>query len=258
MQVDSELVITAVVLSLIVLVLVAFYIALIVAAQNRKIRFDAERKSLHQAMLIEVANAEKEATQNTLSLIGRELHDNVGQLLTATHLGMTHHFGDELEESEDLQRVLSTLEACIDEVGRLGRALNNEFWQRRDLFDAIVDEAARLEHLGTFMIPVEHDGEKDGLSNEERVMLFRAFQEIVQNAIKYSRARTLSIKLQSSPLLIHIADDGKGFNTEVHSLGSGILNVKKRCDLVNMSAVLTSQPEKGTTWTITRKRTNTK
>jgi signal transduction histidine kinase len=224
-----------------------------VAAQNRKIRFEAEKRNLHQAMLIEVAKAEKEATQNTLNLIGRELHDNVGQLLTATHLGMTHHFGQQLDESEDLQRVLSTLEACIDEVGRLGRALNNEFWQRRDLFDAIVDEAARLEHLGTFLIPVEHDGKKDGLSNEERVMLFRAFQEIVQNAMKYSRARKLAIKLQSAPLLIEISDDGIGFNTEMESLGSGIQNVIKRCELVNMTAVLNSQPQKGTTWTITRK-----
>ena len=258
MHVDGELVITAVVLTLTVLVLVAFYIALIVGAQNRKIKFDAEKKNLHQTMLIEVAKAEKEATQNTLSLIGRELHDNVGQLLTATHLGMTHHFGEQLDESEDLQRVLSTLEACIDEVGRLGRALNNEFWQRRDLFDAIVDEAIRLEHLGTFLIPIEHDGKKDGLTNEERVMLFRAFQEIMQNAIKYSRARKLLIKLQSEPLRIEIHDDGKGFDTTIESLGSGILNIKKRCELVNMSAVLESQPQKGTKWTITRKAPPTK
>lgn len=249
---ETNLVVTAIILTLTMVALVSFYILLLVTTQNRKLRFDAEKKDLQQATLMEVAKAEKEATQTALSEIGRELHDNVGQLLAATQIGLMYHFKDELESSTAMQKIVSTLETSIDELSRLGRALNSDFWKERDLFAAIVEEAARLEHLGNFIIPVEQHGDEDGLNHNERVIVYRAFQEIVQNALKHSKAGVIRISLRASPFYLSIADDGKGFDMSIGSKGTGIKNIRHRCDMINMIASVESQPGKGTTWEIKR------
>jgi signal transduction histidine kinase len=249
---DNDLVITAIVLTLIMMVLVSFYILLIVNAQNRKLRFQSEKQELQQLTAIEVSKAEKEATQATMAHIGRELHDNVGQLLAATQIGMMNHFGEALDTNPELHRIASTLDASIDEVSRLGRALNNDFWRNRDLFAAILEEAVRIEQLGGIKVNVAHDDANDALNHNERVMLFRVFQEIMSNALKYSSAQTIDIRLKSAPLNIEIHDNGKGFNPEIASTGSGLKNIHHRCQLIGVSAELISSPGKGTHWKLTR------
>jgi signal transduction histidine kinase len=221
------------------------------SSQESKLKHKAEKERIEQEKLLEVEKAEKEAIQNTLSEVGRELHDNVGQLLTAAQLGLMRHFG-EMDNDLAFQEILRLMELSIDEVSQMGRAMNSDFWKHRDLFEAIVLEASRLERVGAFVVHVQQKDEADGLSEHARIMVYRAFQEVIRNTMKHANANLINISLQANPFEVIISDNGNGFNVDEKLIGSGIKNILHRTSLVGIEADLKSNVG-GTTWKFTKK-----
>ena len=78
---DDKILLTVIILSLLFLLLLAVVLMVLASSQKSKLKHKAEKERIEQEKLLEVEKAEKEAIQNTLSEVGRELHDNVGQLL---------------------------------------------------------------------------------------------------------------------------------------------------------------------------------
>jgi NarL family two-component system sensor histidine kinase LiaS len=106
-------------------------------------------------------------------------------------------------------------------------------------------------------IPMHMEFKYDNVPIPEKaeIHLYRMIQEIVNNAIKHSKATSLIINLysQNNKLIIKINDDGKGFNTETmkkESTGFGLKNILSRVDILKGDLYLASQPGKGTTYTI--------
>ncbi|MBI1267215.1 MAG: hypothetical protein GC193_07285 [Cryomorphaceae bacterium] len=223
---DNVLLIVAMV-SLSFLLLLSVVFMVLVSGQKSKLQHKAEKERIEQEKLLEVEKAQKEAIQNTLSEVGRELHDNVGQLLTAAQLGLMRHFG-EMENDLAFQEILRLMELSIDEVSQMGRAMNSDFWKNLDFFEAITLEASRLEKLGTFVVHIHQRDEKDGLTEQERIMMYRVFQEVIRNAMKHAQADLISVSMRAKPFEVILSDNGKGFNVDDSRLGSGIKNIFHR------------------------------
>jgi two-component system, NarL family, sensor kinase len=244
---DDKILLTVIILSLLFLLLLAVVLMVLASSQKSKLKHKAEKERIEQEKLLEVEKAEKEAIQNTLSEVGRELHDNVGQLLTAAQLGLMNHFGEQLDKDHAFQEILRLMELAIDEVSQMGRAMNSDFWKNLDFFDAVTLEASRLEKLGTFVVHIHQHDEKDGLSEQERIMMYRVFQEVIRNAMKHAKADLISVSMRANPFEVILSDNGMGFNVDEHSAGSGIKNILHRTSLVGIQSTLTSD-ENGTTW----------
>jgi len=129
------------------LALIAFIglaVLLLVRNHNRRIKHRAEMAELELTRDREVMQAEREAQQQTLQAVGRELHDNLGQLLTVAQMGLDTVLEDQPDDRR-IKEVMSTLEQSIEEVRRLGRSLNTDLWEDRSLAEAITAEAVRIE-----------------------------------------------------------------------------------------------------------------
>lgn len=250
---DSEILLIGLVATLIVLLLATVLIATIVISQNRRKRHEQEVKDIAQKTEMEITKARMEATQNIMQGIGRELHDNVGQLLTASQLGMMRMMEEDESSSEQLKSLVEYLEEGISEVNRLGRTLNVEYWKNKSLFEAIVEESARLERMGFAQVLVESDAEHDELPNDERTVLYRLFQEVIQNTLKHAQATEIQIHLKDQPFEMRVGDNGNGFDRSRANEGTGLMNIGKRSELIGMEARLETSPGKGTSWSFKKK-----
>ncbi len=249
---DSQLVIVLVVVTLTIALFIGLVVLLLILNQQRRTKHRAHLAELKLTHDREVMDAEREAQRQTLQEVGRELHDNLGQLLTVVQMGLYA----ELEDDGKKQRIheaVNTLELSIEEVRRMGRSLNSDLWEQRTFTEAITSEAERIERMGLATVHLRITGEPPGLSPDAKTILFRVFQEVVNNALKHARADTIDVSLHdgAQPTLT-IADNGQGFDGAQASTGSGTTNIRRRCAMIGFVAELHTSPGQGTTWRITR------
>ena len=163
-------------------------------------------------------------------------------------MGLMDHLGNGNTDAR-LATTLEALEEGIAEVRRLGRNLNTDLWQQRGLIEAIGAEAERLQRMGRTHILLTLEGSPQEPPPDARTILFRAFQEVVQNALRHSHARTLEIGISDrGGFTLTIADDGRGFDTQAKGNGSGLANIRRRCALIGYHSDLETRPGAGTRW----------
>ncbi len=91
------------------------------------------------------------------------------------------------------------------------------------------------------------------LSHDLTLSLYRIVQEILQNAVKYSRARRIAVDLRGGPdsLALTVSDDGVGFDIEVAwGKGLGLISIGERIEAIGGTLDLQSSPGRGTTFAI--------
>jgi signal transduction histidine kinase len=229
--------------------MIGLVVTLLILNNTRRIRHRAEMAEVKQRHDHEVMQAEREVMNHTLQDIGRELHDNVGQLLTVAQLGMNTMMSERPDAR--LEAARDALDQGVEEVRRLGHSLNTDLWRQRSLADAISMEAERLERVGRMHAYVEVNGDLPDLPPDTSTVLYRVFQEVVNNALKHSGAEMINIVLdgRGGPLLT-VADNGFGFDAKNTVGNGGLGNIRKRCALIGYSATCTSMPGQGCSWTI--------
>ena len=248
---DSAIMMTVIVVTLTIALFIGLVVVLLILNQQRRTKHRAELAEVKLNHDREVMDAEREAQRQTLQEVGRELHDNLGQLLTVVQMGLYA----ELEEGKHkrVQEAVNTLEVSIEEVRRMGRSLNSDMWENRSFTEAVTAEAERIERMGLAKVHLQLTGEPPDLTPDAKTILFRVFQEVVNNALKHARADTIDVSLQDggTPALT-ITDNGTGFSEEAMKAGSGTVNIRRRCEMIGFRAELHTAPGQGTTWRITR------
>jgi signal transduction histidine kinase len=219
---------------------------LLVVNTNRRHRHRAEVAEMMLRQRQAVAAAEGEAVRHTLREIGKELHDNVKYLLSVSLMGVSEVMAGGPDPR--LEAACSALEEGMAEVERLGRSLSTDLWVKRSLAEAIVEDAARLRRAGRIRVSVRTEGVPPPLPPDSSTLLYRVFQEVVNNALKHSRAEDLVITLSGPVFALTVADNGCGFDPAMARQGMGLDNIRSRCALIGFDAACTTAPGQGCTW----------
>lgn len=250
MQSSEDLILPIIVITLFILSMVGVVVVLLVINSNRGHRHRAELAERDLKHGKEVILAEREATEQTLGEVGRELHDNVGQLLTVAQMCLRNKQESLIQSDDQLTSAMELLAQSIDEVGRLGRSLNSDIWTDRSFEEAVRIEAARIERSGQMSVNLNIVDTPIKLSSDTKTILFRMIQESIGNSIKHSGAQLLEVSIKSKPsLVITISDNGRGFDEDSIEKGSGLGNIRRRAELIGFEAALSSRPGKGCKWT---------
>ncbi|MCU0320296.1 MAG: histidine kinase [Flavobacteriales bacterium] len=247
----NDLMWTVIIGTSVLLGLIAFVVLLVVLNNARRIRHRAELAEAERLRKDQVATAERETTRHILREIGRELHDNAGQLLAVAQLGVNTEL-DEHGPNARLVAARDALEQGLEEVRRVGHHLNTDLWQHRSLADAISAEAERLERTGRLRVELLVKQPLPFLPPDTSTVLFRIFQLAVTNAVKHSGSPVIHIGLEpaGSGLRLVVRDEGRGFNARGANPGAGIHTIHQRCTLISYAATCDSSPGTGCTWTI--------
>jgi signal transduction histidine kinase len=251
---DKEVAFAVIFTTLIILLLVAGIVISVFMYRRQHLKQSIQLKQLELDFEKELREGEAAVASSVSDHISRELHDNIGQLLTVMNLQIETQKLDDPQREPTLSSLQQTLSATQQEVRTLSRTLNSDYISRNGIIHSIQLEMDRLKRIGKFDLSWEYDEVIPTLSKEQQVMAFRIFQEIINNALKHSGAKTLSISVKGEHgFMMEIKDDGKGFNyekTSASSAANGLEHIKRRAELAGMSCIISSSPGQGCSYTI--------
>jgi PAS domain S-box-containing protein len=216
---------------------------------------DLEEKLLLETKLKEkqLADASEEAKESERSHMGKELHDNINQLLGASRMYMEMAKPAGTLATVYLNRSSEYLQTAIDEIRKLTKGLATDIIKNLGLstaLDGIVRDTMEVDPVRISC--VVRGFIENSVSVKFKLNLFRIVQEQLNNILKHARATAVRITLvqQKTKLRLVMTDDGIGFDTSLHRSGIGINNIKSRALAFQGSAVFTSQPGSGCVLTV--------
>lgn len=231
---------------------VIFISIFIVHYQRRQLYFKKEKELLQSNFQKELLKTQLETQEDTFHLIGEELHDNIGQLLSSARMLMGIAKRSLSNVPDTLRTADQTLAKAIQDMRMLSKSLNKEWLNQFNLVDNLTNEIQRLNTARTVNIQLSSDIRKLPLEPGSQVMLFRIIQEGMQNAMKHAHARNISIDIDiNEEVHIRIKDDGTGFDIgEDSKEGVGLLNMRHRTSLLGGTIKWQSLLNNGTEITI--------
>jgi len=184
--------------------------------------------------------------------ISRELHDEVGQVLSAIMLGLGNlrsaiKEGNAAEAFRQLQLVEDMTGRNASVVRNISLLLRPTMLDDLGLVPALKWYAREVSRTGPMAVEVEAEAFVDDLPEEHRTCVFRIVQEAVRNASRHAAARQVRIQIseREGSLVLSVRDDGKGFNPALEA-GLGILGMQERVEHLAGMLEVKSQPGLGT------------
>lgn len=195
----------------------------------------------------DITNAVLKAQENERASIGKELHDNLNQVLGAAKLYIELAKTDEEVRDLCLAKSSDYILIVIEELRRMGKALIPQILVL-GLKESIQGLLYDLNLTNPIKISFEEEGVEEQRLNEHlQLAIFRIIQEQFTNIIKHSQATFATIKLikKSDGIVLSIADNGQGCNTTEKKDGVGIRNIISRTELFEGNVAIESSPGKG-------------
>jgi two-component system sensor histidine kinase UhpB len=207
------------------------------------------------AMLDRLESARHQATRTALAAqeaerlrVARELHDEIGQTLTAVAIeaGSAAHGDSALAQA--LRDVADGVRESLEEVRRIARELRPEALDDLGLVNALIALSTRIGAQGGPRVRRDLQAELPPLSPDVELVIYRVAQESLTNALRHSGARdvTVSLTADAGNVTLAVTDDGKGLPTELPRDSSGIAGMRERALLVGGMLSLASVPGHGT------------
>jgi signal transduction histidine kinase len=196
-------------------------------------------KSEHEKTLL---NIENEIQQETLTHIGRELHDNIGQLLSLAKLNFNSQKPEKQIEGKEI------LGQIIQEVRNLSKTLNLDWVESITIEEFLIQQLKKISDTGFCETVFENQILLEEMDKEQKLVLIRVIQESLNNSIKHASPDRIEVHTMrfGEEKVILIRDNGKGFDTAQNSSGSGMFNLKKRMETIGGKFELKSEIGKGT------------
>ena len=186
--------------------------------------------------------------------IAREIHDELGHLLTAVKLDLEEIGASPATDNsiqEKLNPIISLVDSCIDTSRKISYDLHPGILDHFGLIPALewmIDQfIIRIKIKCAFSLPKI----LPEFNKTESTVVFRIFQEIFTNITRHSKATEIEIVLNQSPgkIMFVITDNGIGFDTGTTKKNAslGLLSMKERALSIDAELSIESEPGKGTT-----------
>ncbi|WP_257667568.1 sensor histidine kinase [Parapedobacter tibetensis] len=229
--------------SLMLLVIGFFMLAMLIVYQKKKTKHYKEQQQLKTEYEQSVLKAKVEIREETLKYVGLELHDNVGQLLSLIKLYLSR---PGTEQKTDVKQLINQ---AIMDIRKLSQDLNINRVEQYSLSDFIEQELNKVHKAGIVKTWFDNEGFCEPSNAQNRLMISRIFQECINNILKHAEAKNIFVKLvaENSGCMLHIADDGAGFQIDAAHMGSGLINIYDRVKLIGGDIQIASTIDNGTT-----------
>lgn len=209
------------------------------------------QREIHQRIRLEKELLE--ASEREQRRIGHDLHDSLGQHLTATALAgkvLVKKLADKsLPEAAAADRLVVMMEQSIELTRKLARSLHPIELERNGLASALQNLAANIANAFSVSCRFENSGEAISIGPEKEIHLYRIAQEAVSNAIRHGRARNVIISLDSvgEKIMLVVTDNGAGLPPDARmEQGMGLRIMEYRADMIGATFDIQNLPAGGT------------
>ncbi len=200
-----------------------------------------ERKRLQAQLNQEIEQRQKKVTaamvkaqEKERNEIGKELHDNVNQVLSTVKLYLGILKEPSLQKEDLVDKSIHYLQDCIDEIRKISKRLScptgelNLEEAIKELIDSIAVAATiNFEYYPQNLIDCKpHD--------DIKLAIYRIVQEHLTNILKHANADQviISLRCQSDIIQLHVVDNGQGFDVGKKRKGIGLSNIYNRAQAV--------------------------
>jgi len=236
---DDEILIMMIMTSLMMLAMSSFFIYVVLRSQ-RKIR----RKQL------EMFNAVIDAQEQEQVRIARDLHDQIGPVLSIirSQLDVIDDSGlDDIDKGikKDVQEHLAT---AMNDVRSISHNLIPKTFSEYGFLKSLEYYIIRLKDFNKIQVILNCQYWPNNLGHTFEITLFRILQELFQNTCKHAHASeiNLQILIDNDALTIKYSDNGVGLNKPISdNTGIGLKNIKSRTQLLGGEMVIESTQQSG-------------
>lgn len=206
----------------------------------------ARQRDLQQKLIMEtsIQVQEKEREQ-----IGKELHDNINQILAAAKLYLDIAArDDDGSEEEALEKCQRNLTLAMEEIRQLSQSLVAPSLGGIGLDQALRKLLDNFPLSASLKLELDTTGYARDVTDEGiKLTFYRIAQVQLNNIVKHARAKSAFVKLDRSPetLSLTIKDDGVGFSPGRKTSGIGLRNIQNRVGFYNGTVQIESTPGAG-------------
>ena len=204
----------------------------------------------------ELTLAVMETQEQVLANISQDLHDDAGQQLTYINFQLENLKLDSAALSGVLQPLSDSVGQLSETIRGISHSLSNQLLIRQDLMKAMENEINRLQKNGRLSLTASIDDCERSFTVDQKIVIYRIFQESLNNILKHSKAKNVEIGITAEPFSLKITDDGKGFdaNDQNNNVSFGLSNMEQRAGIIGYSFEIRSVIEKGTTISLSEKQ----
>ena len=238
--------------TILLLVVATGIIMLVLIYQKKQLQYLNEKEKMKVMFEKEILESRLEMQEQTMKNISQEVHDNIGQVLSVVKLNMNRMNCDEAKPilQEKINNTAQLVGKVIQDLRDLSKSLHSDVISEKGLVKAVEHELDILKKTGAYTTTLTVEGEPYTLPDEKELIVFRMFQEAINNIIKHAAASFIDVKIGFHPnqFLLSIHDNGQGFDaTDANkNNGLGIRNIKNRSRLIGAGYTINSEPGKGT------------
>ena len=195
----------------------------------------------------EITDAVLTAHENEREDIGKELHDNLNQILGAAKLYIELAKTDDTKRDMALEKSSGYIVRVINEIRRISKTLAPP-GMMLGLFENINSIVDDLSVNNSLLINFTHETvEEDDLNEKLQLAIFRIVQEQTNNIVKHAKATLATINLSriANEIVLMITDNGVGCDISKVKKGVGIINIRSRVELYGGSVRIVSMTDNG-------------
>ncbi len=218
------------------------------------IRDLTERKEMERKLIVEKKRRQKVMTRHIImgqererEAIGRELHDNINQVLTSAKLYMEMAMKVPEQSLLLLPKCQQLIVSSINDIRNLSHNLSAPTLGTRSLIDATNTLLETIGASSGLSIHFCHESYRENIDLDIKLAVYRIIQEQVNNIIKHASAKEVIITLaqNNQELKLEITDDGIGFNMAESRKGIGFNNIESRLKMFDGQVCFISAPGSG-------------
>lgn len=251
MQAKEEVIFTIIVIVIVLVFLGILFLVMLARHNTRKNHLLFENEKIKKEFEKTLLNTQLEIQEQTLTHVSREIHDNIGQILSVARLQL-----NSLDNNNDIQQTDELIGKAISDLRALSHSLNTNSITENGFIASVKKILSQLEKTGKYETTFSDTTENFNLSDDHAIILFRIMQEILNNIVRHANATTIEIKMKGNNgcFEIEIEDNGCGFDTGIINKkdgGIGLKNIIARAKVIGAKVSLFSQLQNGTTIRIT-------
>jgi two-component system sensor histidine kinase UhpB len=179
--------------------------------------------------------------------IARDLHDEVGQLLTGVLLQLDAVAGRAADQRADIDEAQEAVRRALDEVRRISAELRPEMLEQLGLVSALTELTTTFSRVSGIGVERHFDPSLPELAPETELALYRIAQESLTNVARHANARHVVVALErgAGSVVLRVADDGRGFQGSTPEQNGGLRSMRERAVLVDGALAVKEGPRGG-------------
>lgn len=219
--------------------------------QNRQLQQEVAERQRAEEQLQFLSRRLVDVQEQERRMLARELHDEVGQILTGLHLSLEvlDHIAEE-QRAAHMQHTQQLVIELIQHVRKLSMHLRPPMLDDLGVLPALFwyfDHYTDQTHI---QVRFQHSGMEQRLLADIEVTIYRIIQEALANIARYADVEEATVRLQlhHAHVTVHVEDHGRGFDpaaARATSSASGLASIRERVRLLGGQMMIEAAPGQG-------------